>query len=930
MFPGRCEDRNKGECESRARNDFTKCAWNGTSCYTVPISDCGRLKCYPPMCIPGDGFDRRCVACQNTPNCAFNHLYPDTCRDTRDVTFNSHESDPQFQCRNAARQSRTECSEYKHCQHCKGECFWSEVKNQCVVNVKHANSETDCKAVYKMCVDQDTCEKCQDPTLSENCMWCELPTLNSGLASVWRGQPTTLDTPMDSALTGQPTIPDPVKVMNEMGCFMTHTGRGVTCSLSVSSHTVLYFCALCDGLSNSHTNPSLSLGASCGSRGNCTLCHDKPECGWCDDKSGTGTGTCTPGAYNAANSEQMCPVAQWYYALCPLCQCNGHSSCKDGITCDKCRDRTQENQCVVNVKHANSETDCKAVYKMCVDQDTCEKCQDPTLSENCMWCELPTLNSDGSRTGQCVERSTYYIRYPYGQCVDWTANHSGPCKGNERDGMFYDSHGEGGDMFLVCQLSHRLSNSHTNPSLSLGASCGSRGNCTLCHDKPECGWCDDKSGTGTGTCTPGAYNAANSEQMCPVAQWYYALCPLCQCNGHSSCKDGITCDKCRDRTQGATCGMCSAGYFGDATNAGQCRPCECGELTTGECEPRTGACTCNTNGVTGHGCDECAGGFMKSTVPWGGRVTESRETCLQVLQLETSSRNIMKGTLDRFNFILELDDNISDFNVYINCSRYPFELNTTMAFPGETDTTGEDKSWSVRGTEWKGTFQQSKYGWSVTRRAQFKIFLRFNPSNNTTAATEKGELKLYKRDIAQIDLSNFFGIFFGCIGILLGVFTIAWYTKVRYYQYRTLQQHELQRTERALRPYQSHKILFRDTLTPLAGRIFEVRPLGIEALNDDRFGIVSYLISLPGQSDINLAIGSGTFIADTSFRKIYTLQPAAAAAVSQETVLVDLYISTKTRSFYVSRPETGLNLATRWSQGLKICQNMLKLSFGVI
>ena len=42
------------------------------------------------------------------------------------------------------------------------------------------DSETDCKAVYKMCVDQDTCEKCQDHTLSENCMWCELPTLNSG------------------------------------------------------------------------------------------------------------------------------------------------------------------------------------------------------------------------------------------------------------------------------------------------------------------------------------------------------------------------------------------------------------------------------------------------------------------------------------------------------------------------------------------------------------------------------------------------------------------------------------------------------------------------------------------------------------------------------------------------------------------------------
>eukprot|EP00116_Pleurobrachia_bachei_P019410 sb/3479672/ len=43
-----------------------------------------------------------------------------------------------------------------------------------------------------------------------------------------------------------------------------------------------------------------------------------------------------------------------------------------------------------------------------------------------------------------------------------------------------------------------------------------------------------------------------------------------------------------------------------------------------------------------------------------------------------------------------------------------------------------------------------------------------------------------------------------------------------------------------------------------------------------------------------------------------------------------IVISTKTRSFYVSRPETGLNLATRWSKGLKICQNMFKLSFGVI
>ena len=43
------------------------------------------------------------------------------------------------------------------------------------------------------------------------------------------------------------------------------------------------------------------------------------------------------------------------------------------------------------------------------------------------------------------------------------------------------------------------------------------------------------------------------------------------------------------------------------------------------------------------------------------------------------------------------------------------------------------------------------------------------------------------------------------------------------------------------------------------------------------------------------------------------------------------YISTKTRSFYVSRPETRLNLATRWSQNLqiyvKICLNYRLGSF---
>ena len=52
-------------------------------------------------------------------------------------------------------------------------------------------------------------------------------------------------------------------------------------------------------LSTLFTHVSLSAVGGCGGHGNCTLCQSQPECGWCDDGTGTGTGTCHTGFYEA-------------------------------------------------------------------------------------------------------------------------------------------------------------------------------------------------------------------------------------------------------------------------------------------------------------------------------------------------------------------------------------------------------------------------------------------------------------------------------------------------------------------------------------------------------------------------------------------------------------------------------------------------------
>lgn len=161
-------------------------------------------------------------------------------------------------------------------------------------------------------------------------------------------------------------------------------------------------------------------------------------------------------------------------------------------------------------------------------------------------------------------------------------------------------------------------------------------------EDPACGWCDDGSNRGTGTCLPGGWRGAlHAAETCPVAsRWYFTECPLCQCNGHSTCIEGsrgLCHQPCQDLTEGtrprprsttatfgrmgawtflemfetlnvwtwtgAHCETCISGYFGNPVNGGTCSPCQCSGHGT-QCHQLTGRCFCTTKVRDTHRCND--------------------------------------------------------------------------------------------------------------------------------------------------------------------------------------------------------------------------------------------------------------------------------------------------------------------------------------
>lgn len=54
--------------------------------------------------------------------------------------------------------------------------------------------------------------------------------------------------------------------------------------------------------------------SACSFYKSCVECQADPECGWCDDGSGTGLGACLPGGNT---NPQTCSRDNWYFTRCP-------------------------------------------------------------------------------------------------------------------------------------------------------------------------------------------------------------------------------------------------------------------------------------------------------------------------------------------------------------------------------------------------------------------------------------------------------------------------------------------------------------------------------------------------------------------------------------------------------------------------------------
>lgn len=241
-------------------------------------------------------------------------------------------------------------------------------------------------------------------------------------------------------------------------------------------------------------------------------------------------------------------------------QCSQLHDCRACHSNSPCHWDFELNKCKIGRIAENNQTyeEQSPCPTPCAELNSCMNC----TSEECIWCQ----NEE-----RCVDKNAYTVSFPYGQCREWTTITS------------------------KCRT-----------TLSGGKSqCEYFKTCSQCRDDPACGWCDDGSNTGLGTCMPGGDSGSQDESMCPSHSWYFTQCPSCQCNGHSTCPDSKTCIMpCNNLTTGANCERCRDGYWGNPVNGGKCHKCECNEKAE-LCHPETAKCFCSTKGLAGDHCEKC-------------------------------------------------------------------------------------------------------------------------------------------------------------------------------------------------------------------------------------------------------------------------------------------------------------------------------------
>ncbi|RWS30423.1 attractin-like protein [Leptotrombidium deliense] len=428
----------------------------------------------------------------------------------------------------------------------------------------------------------------------------------------------------------------------------------------------------------------------------------------------------------------------------------------------------------------------------CSERTTCENC----TRGPCMWC---------SSSHKCIESNAYAAVFPLSQCMEWTIH------------------------------------AHKCSSLS----CSDIQSCDKCQKNPRCGWCDDGSATGVGLCLEGSAEAPymwngthynRADNACPSRHWHFTSCPECQCNGHSSCAFGSNeCQKpCKHLTEGSHCQFCSAGYYGNPINGGNCTACSCNNHSV-FCDRGNGKCYCSTKGIVGHHCDRC-----DEQNHYFGNPTEEGGTCYYNLTIDFQYTFNMSKSDDRYytkiNFMnvpikpdIDVDFSIScseqaSVNVSIGSTSFPTRVLLERYECGSIKYrfSHDENLFGVENT----TFYVHVFGFSTP------FILQISFSQHRT-----------------LDLLQFFVTFSSCFLSLLIIAAVLWKIKQKYDMYRRRQQLFLELEHMASRPFAGLVVEVNSDGQPDAENSSLLKsnptPIALEPCNSGKAAVLSLILRLP-------------------------------------------------------------------------------------
>ncbi|XP_073969504.1 attractin-like protein dsd isoform X2 [Rhodnius prolixus] len=531
---------------------------------------------------------------------------------------------------------------------------------------------------------------------------------------------------------------------------------------------------------------------TCGQLNDCLSCvHTSLGCGWCPH-----TNSCT----HEHVCKQLIPNTSAYTSIRAVTQ-SAECAVDEGAHCPlfhSCQTCSVQPQCLwTDLDNCNSTVDTpqesvvNTCGESCSELTSCLNC----TQKECIWCH---------NEQRCVDKTAYTASFPYGQCREWSTQRS------------------------RCPLT---------PGES---ACMSHKWCLECRDAPECGWCDDGTGTGKGVCLPGGNNPPPN---CAKKHWYFTHCPSCQCNGHSTCANNssVCVQPCANLTHGEHCETCIPGYYGYPVNGGNCTPCECNNHGT-HCVPDTGKCYCTTKGIIGDHCERC-----DLQNHYHGDPT-NHGSCFYDLTIDYQFTFNLSKKDDRYytqiNFKNSPPKPDVDADFTITCSVMA-KMNITIKTVNQPE---RPLLYGHNCSNYKTRFNKNEHSFGVVDNVTLTTFYVYVYDFQPPLW-----IQISFSQYPKLNLQQFFITFSSCFLLLLLVAAVLWKIKQKYDMYRRRQRLFVEMEQMASRPFSQVLVEIEKRTptnentptTPTSKKKECPSPIALEPCSGNRAAVLSLLVRLP-------------------------------------------------------------------------------------